>query len=123
MTTPTEVTKQFAAMADALAVAPSSKRRRHTVLPCESHWLEIECFRDDGRPMAGLAFVLRAAGGTVLHQGLLDHNGWARFVRIAGTADCTVEFVEVPEGASAQPIYQEFWPDVVAIDKHADAGG
>ncbi|MBV6324577.1 hypothetical protein [Duganella violaceipulchra] len=101
-------------------VALPAKRLQATVLPCEKHWIEIECFRDDGAPMAGLPFVVRDDAGKVLRQGRLDQNGWARFVKIDEAGGCVLEFSEVPDGVSVQPMYDEFWADVAAT---RDDGG
>ncbi|MCB1036116.1 MAG: hypothetical protein KDD47_20000 [Acidobacteria bacterium] len=95
------------------------------VQPCELHWIELECFRDDGTPMANLPFILRRESGAPLWSGTtevrgkLDDQGWARIVRIDTAKDCILEFPEVEDGLILRPMYPGFW-DEVAEESSSD---
>jgi hypothetical protein len=108
---------QFQAMNTEALRTASSSDPRVPVLPCESHWLEIECFYDDGSPAAGRPFVLRRASGAPISPGVLQINGelnakgYARIVRIEGMEECVLE---LPSTGSGEPVPMDegFWPKV-----------
>ena len=118
---------QFQAMNAEAARTASSTDPRTPVLPCESHWLEIECFYDSGAPAAGRPFVLRRASGAPISPGVLqingklDGKGYARIVRIEGMEECVLE-LPARDGSEPVPMYEGFWPQVEARRKPLSGG-
>lgn len=113
--------EQFDAMNTAANTsAPSSRPASQPVLPCEGHWIEIECFDDEGKPMANQDFILKRSSGAELMpgtreiRGQLDAYGYARIVRIEGMDDCVLEFPGLEDELEVAPMYPEFWADVEA---------
>jgi len=57
----------------------------------KKHWIEIELFDEDGRPVAGEPYRIVLPDGTAVASGTLDDKGWARVDHIdPGT--CRVSF-------------------------------
>jgi hypothetical protein len=118
---------QFQAMNTEAVRTASSADPRSPVLPCESHWLEIECYYENGSPAAGRRFTLRRASGAPLLPGVLqingtlDRKGYARIVRIEGAEECVLELPETG-GSDPVPMYEGFWPEVEARHRPASGG-
>lgn len=99
---------------------PAPRPLHDPVLPCEQHWIEIECIRDDGMPMADQPYVLRRASGASLGggqselRGRTDQNGWVRFIRVDDGADYLLEFPGLDDEVEVRPMYPAFWSDVEA---------
>lgn len=102
------------------AGGPAPRPVHDPVLPCEQHWIEVECFRDDGTPMANQPYLLRRASGAPLGPGVVelsgrtDQYGWVRFVRIDDAGDYLLEFPGLDPDVEVRPMYPEFWGDVEA---------